>query len=235
MTSAVAVSARARGRSIEVKARKLVGPATAHEAGESRERAGVYRFHYRESVEISTRPRLGIFPRRQRLQGTDRFRSSADWVAASRGAAAAEVSDADERHERQVWEFRRCTPEMDVQDREGSHQNGQRLSQTSRYPRLARQRVNHFAEELGSESANGSTVPIVGTETRAPALSALDGLRRSAWRRARPGKTVPHPGPLPAESCIPPATTALCLPKAWFRRVRRFSVANPLDFAIRPL
>ena len=94
MTSAVAVSARARGRSIEVKARKLVGPATAHEAGESRERAGVYRFHYRESVEISTRPRLGIFPRRQRLQGTDRFRSSADWVAASRGAAAAEVSDA---------------------------------------------------------------------------------------------------------------------------------------------
>ena len=45
-------------------------------------------------LEISTRPRLGIFPRRQRLQGTDRFRSSADWVAASRGAAAAEVSDA---------------------------------------------------------------------------------------------------------------------------------------------
>jgi transposase len=36
---------------------------------------------------------------------------------------------------------RRRTPEMDVHDREGPHQNGPRLSQTSRYPRPARQRV----------------------------------------------------------------------------------------------
>src|SRR3954469_23003535 len=36
---------------------------------------------------------------------------------------------------------RRRTPEMDVHDREGPHQNGPRLPQTSRYPRPARQRV----------------------------------------------------------------------------------------------
>ena len=111
--------------------------------------------------------RLGIFPRRQRLQGTDRFRSSAKrpWV------------------------------------------------------------------ELGSETGNGSTVPIVGTETRAPAWSALDGLRRSAWRRARHGKKPSLiPGRCQQKAVSPQPRRRDAFRRLGFRRVRRFSVANPLDF-----
>ena len=59
-----------------MKARELVGAATAHEAGERRDRARVSGFHHGERLEVNTRSAARIFGGRQRLQGTDRFRST---------------------------------------------------------------------------------------------------------------------------------------------------------------
>ena len=59
-----------------MKARELVGAAAADETGEGRDRAGVSGFHHGKRLEVNTRPRLGIFRGRQRLQGTDRLRST---------------------------------------------------------------------------------------------------------------------------------------------------------------
>src|SRR5215218_8920470 len=90
---------------LEVKARKLVAAAAADQTGEGRDRARVSGFHHGERFEVTACPRLGIFDGRQRLQGTDRFRSTLQHEIAD-GAANKALSpcrnvaaDADRRAE----------------------------------------------------------------------------------------------------------------------------------------
>src|SRR4051812_751714 len=88
-----------------------------------------------------------------------------------------------------TWERQRnragAQPEMDVHDREGPHQNGPRLSQTSRYPRaLYRRGELLFANSKGNAEYHQVLVQRMLGRTQLKA-----GLDWSPANRQRP--TVP--------------------------------------------